>query len=33
MIFCVSFEMGGQLFDPLREERNLDLRRSGVSLV
>src|SRR5581483_7609168 len=33
MIFRMSFKVSRQFFDPLSEERNLDLRRPGICLV
>ncbi len=33
MVFLMNFEMFGQVSDPLAEERNLDFRRSRVTLV
>jgi len=33
MIFIMCFEMFGKLVDPLREQRNLYFRRTGIGLV
>src|SRR5258706_2411182 len=33
IVFREALEMAGQLLDPLRQERDLDFRRSGVTFL
>ena len=33
MIFLVLLQMLGQMIDPLREQRDLNIRRTGIPLV